>query len=284
MITRLLIIALLVVLPNDVTAKTKTVPAVLIPAIAPVTVTYDVYVGGVHLMTADVTIDEGKGRYRAQVLGKTVGIWYSLFPWNTELKVNGSIRKDQFVPTEFFTRDVWNHKPRTTWLHFQKNGDVKPEFDPPNTDKNREQVGFDLRKGSLDPITGMLQLLAHVAVHNSCAVTVPVFEGKRRFNITGIDVGNETLDEGDYGAFHGNARTCDAEFTMVAGEWKDRAPDRFWKRNDKEDGREPFHIWLGAVGPNLPEMAVRLESGSVWGLIIMHLSAWHYATADELKF
>jgi hypothetical protein len=31
-------------------------------------------------------------------------------------------------------------------------------------------------------------------------------------------------------------------------------------------------------------MAVRLESGSVWGLIVMHLSAWHYATPDEMKY
>ena len=31
-------------------------------------------------------------------------------------------------------------------------------------------------------------------------------------------------------------------------------------------------------------MPVRLESGSVWGIIVMHLSAWHYATPEELNF
>jgi hypothetical protein len=284
----MLILILLLLTPGLAMAKARHKPAptpqVLIPAIPPLVVTYDVYVGGIHLMTADIVFQEQAARYRARVLGHTYGIWYKLFPWDTELKVEGAIREDRFVPAEFYTRDVWGHKPKTTWLHFQKNGDVKPDFDPPNTDKNREDISFEQRRGSLDPVTGLLQLLAHIAVHKSCAVTVPIFEGKRRFDITGVDVGTESIDEGDYSAFHGEARTCDASFTMVAGEWKDRPPDRFWTRNDKEKGREPFHIWLGPLAPNLPEMPVRLESGSVWGLIIMHLSAWHYATAEEITY
>ena len=277
----LLLLVVFLTLPYSAMAKPKTVAKSLIPAIPPIVVTYDVYVGGVHLMTADVFFEQKATRYRARVLGKTAGIWYKIIPWDTELKVDGAIRRDKFVPHEFFTRDVWGHKPRVTWLHFQKNGDVKPDFDPPNTDTNREIVGPALRRGSLDPVTGLLQLLANVAVHQSCETTVPVFEGKRRFDITGIDVGHEDIDEGDYSAFKGTARTCDAEFKMVAGEWNDRKPDHFWSRNDKEQGRDPFHIWLGSLAKGLPEMAVRLESGSVWGLIVMHLSSWHYATPEE---
>lgn len=281
---RFLLLTACLLIPAVAAAKPAAPAKVLIPAFPPVVVTYDVYVGGIHLMSADVTFDEEKKSYRARVLGKTVGLWYRLFPWDTELKVHGKIRKDQFVPGEFYTRDVWNHKPRTTWLHFQKDGDVAPEFDPPNTDKNREEITFEQRRGAFDPITGLLQLLAHIAVHKDCDVTVPVFEGKRRFDITGSDAGFESIDEEDYSAFKGNARACDAAFTMVAGEWKDRPPDRFWSRNSGEQGREPFHIWLGSLAPGLPEMPVRLESGSVWGLIIMHLSAWHYATPGELQF
>jgi hypothetical protein len=284
---RLILLALLLALsPGLACAKTRHAPEpeMLIPPIPPVVVTYNVYVGGINLMSADIAFVEQASRYRARVLGHTAGIWYKFFPWNTELKVEGKIREDQFVPTEFFTRDVWNEKPKSTWLHFQKNGDVKPAFDPPNDDKNRELITLEQRRGSLDPVTGLLQLLAHVAVYNSCATTVPIFEGKRRFDITGVDVGHEEIDEEGYSAFNGTARTCDADFTMVAGEWKDRAPDRFWKRDKDEDGREPFHIWLGTLAPDLPEMAVRLESGSVWGLIVMHLSAWHYATPEEVNF
>ena len=278
----LLLIALLVVTLHPALAAPA--PKILIPSVPPLAVTYDVYVGGIHLMTADVVFQEQAAGYRVRVLGHTYGLWYKLIPWNTELKVEGTIREDRFVPAEFYTRDVWWHKPRTTWLHFKEDGDIKPDFDPPNNDKNREAISLEQRRGSLDPISGLLQLLAHVTVHKSCAVTVPIFEGRRRFDITGIDAGTETIDDSDYSSFSGEARACDAQFNMVAGEWKDRPPDRFWVRNSGETGREPFHIWLGSLAPGLPEMPVRLESGSVWGLIIMHLSSWHYATPEELNY
>ena len=278
------LIVFLLFVPSLAFAKPAAPQAQAIPMIQPITVTYNVYVGGVHLMSADVTFEERAGRYRARVTGKTAGIWYKLFPWDTELKVNGAIRKDRFVPAEFYTHDVWGHKAKSVWLHFQKNGDVKTAFDPPADNKKQEPVTAEQRRGSLDPISGLLQLLAHVAVHDDCDVTVPIFEGHRRFDITGMDVGHEEIDEEDYGAFKGDARTCDAAFNMVSGEWIDRPPDRFWTRGANETGREPFHIWLGSLAEGLPEMPVRLESGSVWGLIIMHLSDWHYATPAETSY
>lgn len=256
-----------------------------IPQIAPVTVTYDVYVGGVHLVQANVTFEEHAKTYRARVLGHSVGIWYRLFPWDTELKTHGAIRGDHFVPAEFYTHDVWGRKAKSTWLHFKKNGDIDPKFDPPeNSANHREPVSFDQRHGSLDPVTGLLQLLAHEAVHQNCNVSVPIYEGRRRFDIISSDEGYDDIDDEDYNVFHGHARLCNAAFTMVAGEWIDRPPDRFWTRDANEKGREPFHIWLGKIDEHLPDMPVRLESGSIWGIIVMHMSAWHYATPDELKF
>jgi hypothetical protein len=280
-----LILAVLTLAAVPATAKPmrNPEPKIVIPSIAPLTATYDVYVGGVHLMQANIVFQEQGADYRARVTGHTYGIWYRLVPWDTELKVSGKMQGDHFVPAEFYTRDVWYHKPRTTWIHFKKDGDVTTDFDPPNKDKNREEITIDQRRGSLDPVTGLLQLLAHIAVYKDCDVTVPIFEGRRRFDITGTDDGFDTLGEDDYNAFKGEARTCNAAFAMVAGEWKDRPPDRFWTRNGKENEREPFHIWLGKLSPELPELPVRLETGSVWGNIIMHMSAWHYATKDEVN-
>ena len=39
---------------------------VLIPNVPPVTVTFDAYVGGIHLVTANVTYEEQNGLYRAR--------------------------------------------------------------------------------------------------------------------------------------------------------------------------------------------------------------------------
>ncbi len=78
----------------------------------PIVATYDVYVGGFHLLTADILFEESAHKYHAQVKGKTYGIWYKVFPWDTELNAEGRIKSDRFMPAEYATHDLWGKKPR----------------------------------------------------------------------------------------------------------------------------------------------------------------------------
>lgn len=250
----------------------------LIPAIKPIVATYDIYVGGFHLLTADILFEEDAHTYHAYMKGKTYGIWYSMFPWDTELNAKGQIKSDRFIPAEYATHDIWGKKSKTMKLHFGAK-DVTSEYDPPEQDN--KFLTPEQKEGSLDPITALLQMLAHVAIANDCNVTVPVFDGKRRFDVTATDTGTEYIDEEDYGVYKGYARVCDARFKAVAGEWTEKIKARFWKSGDKGEDREPFHVWLAQVAPGLPELAVRIETGSAWGDIIMHLTKWRLATPEE---
>jgi hypothetical protein len=275
------LLLVLVLMPAAVLARPA---AQHIPNVKPIIVTYDVYVGGVHFLTGDVLFQEQKDKYHSIVKAHTYGFWYKMLPWDTMLDASGKIAGDHFVPVEFHTRDEFKHKPKTTRLVFDGKGNVDAEFNPPSNDGDKwEAVTPDQKRGALDPITGLLQMLASSAMTKSCAVTVPIFDGKRRFDITATDAGMDSLDEEGYSVFKGQAHICDATFNMVAGAWKEGEKNGFWKLNDKDAGREPFHIWLANLSPDLPEMPVRLESGSVWGLIIMHLSQWRYAGPDDLK-
>ncbi|MGB9154668.1 MAG: DUF3108 domain-containing protein [Alphaproteobacteria bacterium] len=260
----------------------KTTPQ-LLPALPPLYTTYDVYVGGIHLVAAQVWFQEEGNTFHAVVKAGTHGIWGKIIPWNTILDAHGRIKGEQLLPQEFYTRDEWGHKPKITMLHFNGKGNVVPEFIPPNTDQNREIVTPEQKLHSLDPITALLQMLAHVAVDKSCAVPVPIFDGKRRFDITGKDAGEGATVGDEYGVYSGPARLCDADFKMISGEWKDREHAHFWQKTETESGRDPFHIWLASPAPGLPEMPVRLETGSIAGLVVIHLSSWRYASVDEIK-
>jgi hypothetical protein len=254
-----------------------------IPALPPIVANYDVYVGGLHLIAAHIVFQQDKGTYHTQVQAGTHGFWHDLLPWDVHLDAHGRMVGANFVPAEFASHDEWHKKPKITKLHFGSKGNIEAEFDPPSHDENRETVTPEQKKGSLDPITALLQMLAHIAIQKNCNVTVHVFDGKRRFDVTGIDNGTEDIDEGDYGFYKGTTRTCDASFKMIAGEWKDREPSKFWQKSDNEAGRAPFHVWLAGIGPQKTELPVKLESDSVFGLIVVHLTNWHYAAPDEVK-
>jgi len=255
----------------------------LIPPLPPIYTTYDVYVGGIHLVAAQVWFEEQGSVYHAVVKAGTYGIWNKFFPWNTILDAHGRIVGDRLNPQEFYTRDEWGQKPKITKLHFDGIGNVTPEFDPPNHDENREVVTRDQRVHSLDPVTALLQMVAHVAIEHTCTILVPIFDGKRRFDITGRDEGYDMIQGDDYGVYTGKARLCGTDFKMISGEWKDREHARFWQKTETESGREPFHIWMASPANGLPEIPVRLESGSIAGLVVGHLSSWRYASSDEIK-
>jgi hypothetical protein len=287
----LIILAATPLLPAHAkTAHTKAPPPVvrvepqLIPSFSPIFAAYDVYVGGIHLVAAQIWFEEQGNVYHTVVKANTTGFIGRFFPWNTILDAHGIIHGETLAPQEFFTRDDWAHKPKITKLHFNGKGDVAAEFDPPRQDEEkREIVTPEQRLNSLDPVTALLQMLAHVAVEKSCAIPVPVFDGTRRFDIIGRDGGMDEVNGDDYGVYSGKARLCHVDFKMISGAWKDREHARFWQKSPTEAGREPFHIWLASPAHDLPEIPVRLESGSIAGFVVVHLSSWRYASADEIK-
>src|ERR1700744_4997515 len=111
--------------------------------------------------------------------------------------------------------DELKHKPNKKCLNFDDDGNIKATFDPPESDEGREIVTPEQSRGAYDPVTALLQMLAGVALSASCDATGPVFDGKRRFDITGTNAGTSDIDEKDYNSFKGTARMCDVEFKMI---------------------------------------------------------------------
>ncbi|MGE3623814.1 MAG: DUF3108 domain-containing protein [Bdellovibrionales bacterium] len=286
-----LVIALLVALmpmaagfaqPSAPRAK-KAVMASRIPQMPPIMTTYEIYIGGIHFLTANILFRREAGSYDTHLHARTAGYLYKVLKWDGDVSSTGRIKGDRLSPVKYRNIDTWKDKPKTTELHFDGRGNIKAEFNPPNTDTNRETVTEDQMRGALDPATALVQMLAHVAVNQSCTLEVPVFDGKRRFDLRGEDGGKELIDETDYGIYKGAARLCNVSFEMIAGEWKDREKNRFWERAGGGKGRDAFHIWLGNVAPEVPEIPVKLTSTSAWGDIVGHLTEWHVATSDDLK-
>ena len=56
-----------------------------IPSFKPIIATYDIYVGGLHLVTSDVFFQEQDGKYHSHVIAHTYGFWEKTVPWSTML-------------------------------------------------------------------------------------------------------------------------------------------------------------------------------------------------------
>ncbi len=284
-----LVMALGVSFAADADAKSKAKPRArkqtaeqampsLLPALKPLIADYDVYVGGIHLIEAQFLFREEQNRFRINAHVQTRGFWGRMLPWYADLESGGRVEGSRFKPEIHKNVSTWKDETKIINMNYDKAQNIAVSFLPTETpSKNRNIVTEEAKRGALDPLSGILQLLGDLAVNKHCWGSEPLFDGRRRFDLVGEDKGYGMTDPDEYGMYKGMARRCDVHFQLVSGEWKDRERSRFWLHKDGTPGREPFEVWLAQLAPELPELAVRAESPSVWGRIVVHLKGWRYA-------
>jgi hypothetical protein len=92
---------------------------------------------------------------------------------------------------------------------------------------------------------------------------VPVFDGRRRYDLQYEDRGIQELKRSTYSAFAGPARACRVKQHRIAG-----------FSTDPTDGEkaDEASIWIADVLPGAPPMPVRIELDSSWGYVYAHLA------------
>ncbi|MBY0428492.1 MAG: DUF3108 domain-containing protein [Alphaproteobacteria bacterium] len=251
-----------------------------IPNVKNLRLSYSVYLGGLHAMDGLVSFTRSGGTYKIDLHTGTQGLLRSIAPWDAQVISNGRIRQTELHPTNSKVLTYWKEKPNSVNFAFSGNS-VKATFTPPEGESKNEPVPTEMKRGVLDPLSGVLQIIANTTYNSECKQTVPIYDGHRRFDLTLNNSGTEELDGEDYSVFTGTAQRCIVDFKMLAGSRKDREGSQFWQdgtdnnnnlgRWGKSD-RPPVYIFLGKVRDDLPELPVRAETSTVFGAIMVHLN------------
>jgi hypothetical protein len=158
-------------------------------AVRPIATEYEIYVGGVHLLHAEARADLSAKTYRMAAKAQTVGIWDDWFPWETTVESVGKNKDGTMQPKHYKTTSSWQHKPQLLMLDYKEDGGVVYAKESTDAPEPQERLGDDVVGKTLDPLSGILQLLAHYTMKNDCSATTAVFDGKRRFDLTAQDLG-----------------------------------------------------------------------------------------------
>ncbi|MBI3419191.1 MAG: DUF3108 domain-containing protein [Proteobacteria bacterium] len=231
---------------------------------------YAIYLGGVHIMDSTTAFTREGPVYNIAMQAGTQGFTRSLIPWDADLNSTGRMEADAVHPANATIATHWQKKPERVEFQYADN-DVKAEFFPVKK-KKKEYVPQEMRQGSLDPLNSVVQLMTGIANGKGCAQQVPVFDGKRRFDVALKDRGSETLKGEDYSIFNGAAQKCAMEFTLLAGSPKDREDSQFWENSKGNNMRPPIFVYLGQVRENLPPLPVRAETETPFGSVMVHLT------------
>lgn len=235
---------------------------------------YDVYAGGFKALNASLLMDLDKKAYDMKLQAETQGFIGSIFPWKTSLNTSGHTEKGILIPTVYTESSTWRQKVKVTEMCYAPNGKVlKTTTQDNGTTTVDRDINEVLADNTMDVLTGALMIFQNVKNTNKCAGKFPIFDGKRRFNITLTDDGDEVLPETGYSSFKGAALRCTLKVEPVAG-FKKRDEKRGWMavQNHTEQHHKLPTIWLARTPDSSQIVPVRMEIASDYGSVVAHLA------------
>lgn len=224
------------------------------------------YGSGLPLFEARLLLDRRDGRYDARLSAKGSSLVDLLTGWSYEARADGRLAEGGPRPESFRGERRLRRKHQVMRLSYDPAGGVEVAADPEQSPEDAAAVPPEYRPGSLDPVSGVLGVLAAAATRG-CAGTFPVFDGRRRYDLRLAGGERLALPPSGSGLYAGPALRCRVTMHPVAGFESDRdAGDFFRYGTDRE-----VTAWFAPAGPEGAILPVRVEAELAWSNVILHL-------------
>src|SRR5262245_2236151 len=176
---------------------------------------YDVRYGPLRLMEMHATVDLDDSRYSGQTEMRTVGIAAVIFPWESRAESSGVRIPGGLQPKQHRSRGTYRGQKRSVDIDYGASGAVTAHIEPPPEEDWRTAVPLEQRNGTIDPLSAGLSIAGR-----DCSGSVPVFDGRRRYNLKLVDMGEEVVEASTYHVFSGKSHRCRAVVEALSGFWQ----------------------------------------------------------------
>lgn len=224
---------------------------------------FEVWAGGVKVLEVELTLRTGEEHYRFDMVADLVGPPSWVKDYRLTAVAEGRLDGTRVEPL-YYRQDA-DDDGKDKWLQLAY-ADGLPVVDgnPSPADERREQVNDAAKQGTQDPLTAVLSLVLQVAAKGGCDGTAPIFDGRRRFDVTLTDIGPGELGRSRINAYEGPVRLCDVQLEPIGG----------YRFNGVDRVSFPAAVTLQAaqVLDGLPILPVRLDTTTSYGAIVVHMT------------
>lgn len=238
------------------------------PALAaggPMRATYEVYFGGLHVLSAESEFTPERGSYAVTAKAQTRGILDAFFGWRGETRSAGRFDDNRAVPGRHTNFGWRGGEQRSVILTYGPDGEVtETRIDPVPDPEEVTALPEDAETGTIDPLTVIAQVSRTMSQSGTCNGEFAVFDGRRRYDLRVTDRGAETLPTTSYSIFSGEARRCQVEYAMLGGERKD--PSKYSKT-----ARDRV-VYVARPVKDGPAIPVALKIETDFGTLLAHLT------------
>lgn len=219
---------------------------------------YKVFFGGMSAATIDVDIAVDRADYRitATTVSESLMNWLTSFRSRAESR--GGLRAGNLQLASHHSDGMWRGNPRSTRIIAVDDGTLQTTIAPPPEDDERDPVPQEKTRGAVDLLTASLAAIRTFEQRSVCDQRVPVFDGRRRYDLVFAETTAESVKSPYY---TGPATRCRMDMDRIAG---------FSRRPFLSLSDEPpvTRVWIARLDPRLPPIPVKMEVDSTVTTIV----------------
>ncbi len=261
-------------------AKPASASASSAPSKARQEMTYDVYAGGFHVVSAGLVVDlAGKNDYLLRLSAATHGIFAKLAPWHGVFQTEGwySRAKEQPSPRIHFSDTTWRSEKELTEFLYNKDGSFKEYRVTNEKEKGKKERDDALTQQTTDVLSSTLKVMTAIAKGGKCEGSDEIFDGDRRYALVFGGSKKVEVPESRLNVYRGAATECSVEVKPIAGKWHEKP--RGWmsiQEQGRSRGTMPT-VWFARMAPGEPAIPVRIRVKTDYGTLFMQLTGYQGA-------
>lgn len=243
---------------------------------------YVVYFGGFHLATLDFIGTLTGDKYEIRSAITTEGVADALVSTTADIGAQGLVTDGKVQPRLYNSDITDTNQRQLVAMSYQ---DVLPtnvgSF--PEYNLERFPVSEDDQRATVDPLSAIMFIIQGSAATeaNPCGGTIPIFDGRRRFNIMLEHQADETVSTGKDGAYHGEAMKCWIGYKKVAG-FKPPKKRRWGKAPVTKSDWPDIDMWIAKLGDENLLVPVRIQSETSFGVFVARAVKLNVTSRTEL--
>jgi hypothetical protein len=225
---------------------------------------YDGYYLVFRVISIEAVSSVEPAAYRTNVTLRTTGLLRALGRWQSTATATGAVDGAFLRPAFYGASSEFRDRRQRVALEYDSSGSVRADVEGVLTDGERDDVPVVLRDGTVDPLTATVTLPRRIVASGTCAGTIRVFDGLRRYDLRYEDLGSVELEPSSRDDYQGTARYCRATVEPLAG----------FVRSGEGAGEaaSEMSVWLAPPVPGSPPVAVRIDLTSARGTLHLHLA------------
>ncbi len=246
---------------------------------------YKVYFGGFAAVALEIDVARSAEQYRISTTVRTLGIVDKLFPWTMRAHSRGRLAGAELRPEAAGHISAWRGRERIVDVRYRDGRPIVARLVPTPERDERVPVSDEDIRGTVDLASAVLSLSLAVEAGRGCAGRVPVFDGRRRYDLVAERIGIEPVRR--FGRPGDVPRALKCRVTMERRSGFRKIADHEDSDGDGHDGkgsaRRGGTVWLAPAGAGMPPVPVRVEVETKWGMIMAHLIGVRPGLAGEAE-